>query len=264
MSNAAQKYTLFVNEFFMKRANSFMKTMMKNSLKIKHYWGRVQFAPGRGAIHVYIVAIAKNKACLQEFFDASTPQKKAQVLNNYTTDHLNMTAVIKVNDSKNHPQNYLTLPLTRQFCECFDDEEDVRQLAEDYIHHDCNRHCLRSSETGKPRTCRSHFGTENEFGKLDTQGMELIERAQICIDRKGISHFRMRRTQLVHLVQHSQSLLKGWRENCDIKLLLYYSNPSRPDISEIEDVCRYVMANTGKRHNTSQEEKEAIQNIVTG
>jgi hypothetical protein len=91
-----------------------------------------------------------------------------------------------------------------------------------------------------------------------------MKKAQISIDRKGISHFRMRRTQSVHLVQHSRYLLKGWRANCDIKLLLHYSNPSRPDVREIENVCRYVVAYTGKRYNTSQEEKEAIQNVITG
>jgi hypothetical protein len=78
---------------------------------------------------------------------------------------------------------------------------------------------------------------------------------KLKIDRKGISHFRMRRTHSVHLVQHSKSLLKVWRANCDIKLLLYYSNPSHPDTPEIEDVCKYVVAYTGKRHNTTQEEK---------
>jgi hypothetical protein len=45
---------------------------------------------------------------------------------------------------------------------------------------------------------------------------------------------------------------------------LYYSNPSNPDIREIEDACIYVVAYTGKRHNTTQEEKEAIQNIIMG
>jgi hypothetical protein len=94
--------------------------------------------------------------------------------------------------------------------------------------------------------------------------MDLIEKAQIQIDRKGISHFRMRRTHSLCLVQHSKSLLKAWRANCHIKLLLHYSNPSHPDICEIEDVCKYVVACTGKRHNTTQEEKEVIQNIIMG
>ncbi len=129
--------------------------------------------------------------------------------------------------------------------------------------HECSRYCLKSTKARTPITCRSHYGTKSEFGKLDTPGMDLIEKVQIQIDRKG-SNFRMRRTHSVHLVQHSKSLLKAWRANCDIKLLLYYSNPSHPDIREIEDVCKYVVAYTGKRHNTTQEEKEVIQNIIMG
>jgi hypothetical protein len=94
--------------------------------------------------------------------------------------------------------------------------------------------------------------------------MDLIEKAQIQIDRKEISHFRMRRTHSVRLVRHSKSLLKAWRANCDIKLLLYYSNLSHPDIREIENVCKYVVAYSSKRHNTTQEEKEVFQNIIMG
>jgi hypothetical protein len=72
----------------------------------------------------------------------------------------------------------------------------------------------------------------------------------------------MRRTKSVRVVQHSRTLIWGWGVNCDIKLLLCYSNPNCPDISEIEDVSRYVVSYTGKRHNTSQAEIDAIQNII--
>jgi hypothetical protein len=34
MSNSTRKYPLFVNKFFMKRANLFMKTIMKDALKL--------------------------------------------------------------------------------------------------------------------------------------------------------------------------------------------------------------------------------------
>jgi hypothetical protein len=37
MCNSARKYPLFVNEFFMKRAILFMKTVMKGALQIEHY-----------------------------------------------------------------------------------------------------------------------------------------------------------------------------------------------------------------------------------
>jgi hypothetical protein len=173
-----------------------------------------------------------------------------------------MTADVKVNGNQDYQPDYLTSPLTRRNSECTDEEEDVRQLAQECMGHECNRCYLKSTKAGTPRTCRSHYGTETEFGKLDTPGMELIEKARIYRDMTGISHLSMRRTQSVCLVQHIRSLLRGWSANCDIKLLLYYSNPSCPDISEIKDVCRYVVAYTGQRHNTSQEEIEAIQNII--
>jgi hypothetical protein len=85
MSNSARKCPLFVNEFFMKGVNSFIKTVMKNALQIDHYWGRVEFTPGRGAIHLHLVAIAKDKAYLQDFYSATSLEEKAEVLNNYQT-----------------------------------------------------------------------------------------------------------------------------------------------------------------------------------
>ncbi len=64
---------------------------MKKSLGIEHYWGRVEFAPGRGAIHLHIVGIAYNKAYLREFYLAKTLNNKAQVLDRYAKLHLDMT-----------------------------------------------------------------------------------------------------------------------------------------------------------------------------
>ncbi len=193
----------------------------------------------------------KRQSLLTRFFKASTLEEKAKLLNNYATKHLNMTADAKVSDNLDYCPNYSTSPLAKRYSECSDKEEDVRQLAQDCMLHECNRYCLKSTKGGTPRTCRSHYGTMSEFGKLNTPGMDLIEKAQVQTNRKGISNFRMRRTHSVCLVQHSKSLLKVWRAHCDIKLLLYNSNQSHPDICEIEDVCKYVVAYTGKRHNTT-------------
>jgi hypothetical protein len=128
--------------------------------------------------------------------------------------------------------------------------------------HQWNNYCLQSNKTNAPRTCQAHFRTESAFGKMDTQGLPRMPRSRIITNKKGISHFQMTCTELVRVVQHSRILLRSWRANSDIKLLLYYSDPSCPDISEIEDVCRYVVAYTGRRHNTTQSENNAIQNII--
>ena len=57
-------------------------------------------------------------------------------------------------------------------------------------------------------------------------------------------------------VWHNRTLLKNEPANGDIKLLLYFSNPNMPDIAEMEDICKYVVAYTGKRNHTSQPEKQ--------
>ena len=38
MSNASWRHPLFVNEYFMRRAKSFMATVIKTALGIEHYW----------------------------------------------------------------------------------------------------------------------------------------------------------------------------------------------------------------------------------
>ena len=86
--------------------------------------------------------------------------------------------------------------------------------------------------------------------------MDLREESELVKDKKGIVHFRMKKTHSKRAVQHSRTLLKSWRANCDIKLLLYFSNPNMPDIGEIEDICKYVVACTGKSNHTSQQEKQ--------
>ncbi len=143
MSNSARKYPLFVNEFFMKHVNLFMKTVMKNALQIEHYWGRVELAPGRGAIHLHDVAIAKDRAYLQDFYKATTLEGKAKVLNDYAIKHLDMTADAKVSDNLDYRPNYSSSPLVRRFCACCDKEKDVTNSAQDCMMHQCNRYCLK-------------------------------------------------------------------------------------------------------------------------
>eukprot|EP00984_Skeletonema_dohrnii_P038118 scaffold40980_cov344-Skeletonema_dohrnii-CCMP3373.AAC.1 len=47
MCKSVKRFTVYVNEFFMKRSKVFLDTVVKNALGIEHYWARVEFAPGR-------------------------------------------------------------------------------------------------------------------------------------------------------------------------------------------------------------------------
>ena len=142
MSNASWRHPLFVNEYFMRRAKSFMATVVKMALGIEHYWGRVEFAPGRGAIHLHIVAIVKDMAYLQDFFHAKTTEDKAAVFNKYAREHLDMTADVEINNDKKRRPEYQNSPFGKRYCKSPDQEEDVQQLAEDCMCHQCNKYCL--------------------------------------------------------------------------------------------------------------------------
>ena len=64
MCRASRRHLLYVNKYFMKRAEHFMDEYAQNALELEYYWGRVEFTPGRGAIHLHILGIARNKAYL--------------------------------------------------------------------------------------------------------------------------------------------------------------------------------------------------------
>ena len=119
----------------------------------------MEFALGRGAIHLHIVAIAKDRAYLQDFYRATTLEDKAEVLNSYAIKHLDMTADAKVSDNLDYHPNYSSSPLATRYCATCHEEKDVTQLAQDWMMHQCNRYCLMSVKLGTPRTCRSHYGT---------------------------------------------------------------------------------------------------------
>ena len=157
----------------------------------------------------------------------------------------------------------MTSPLRSRFCEKANHKKEHLWLCQDCMIHVCNDYCLKCGRTKKgPRVCRVTGSSESEYGSKDTQGYQKRESAGILEDEKGIKHFQMRRTLSNRVVQHSKTLLQAWRGNCDIKLLLYFSDPSHPDIGEIEEVCRYIVAYTSKKHSTAKQEKNTIHDLI--
>ena len=106
MKKSVKHYPLYVNDFFMTRVNKYMQTVVKEALGIEHYWGRIEFAPGRGQIHLHMLGIAKDRAYLDAFYHAKTNEDKAEVMDDYARTHLDMTADVDINDddkSISHP-----------------------------------------------------------------------------------------------------------------------------------------------------------------
>ena len=111
MTTSVRKWPLFVNEFFMKRSKLFLDSVVKTALGIKHYWGRVEFAPGRGQIHLHLLAIAEDQAYLKEYYEANTSREKAQVVGQYGERVLDMTADVDVDDNPDYKESRIDSPL---------------------------------------------------------------------------------------------------------------------------------------------------------
>jgi hypothetical protein len=271
LRKSVAKYPLYVNQYFMKRANEFMDGYARDVLGIEYYWGRVEFAAGRGQIHLHILGIAKNKAYLHDFYRAETEQDKTDVMEKYATRMLDLTADTQVDenhDKLDQNTKEITSPLGIRFGECTDEDRDHRLLAQDCMYHDCNDYCLgevkKTRQDGQDicRKCRFGFGTEKHAGERDTEGKGLHEKAKIVKDHKGVEHFYMPRRYSERINQHSRSLLQAWRANADVQLLIYRSDPNLPDVGEIESVCRYVVAYAGKRYKTCRQEINMIQDVI--
>ena len=129
MQKASKKYPLFVNDFFMKRLQYFMGTVVKDSFDIEHYWGRVEFIPRRGQIHVHMLGIAKDMAYLKDFYMVQTMEDKGVVINKYARETLDLYADVDIkDDDRNYFPVHPETPLSKKFYEVTDEAEDVRLL----------------------------------------------------------------------------------------------------------------------------------------
>ena len=75
-----------------------MKNVWSKALGIEHYWGRVEFAPGRGRIHLHMLGITKDKAYLKDFYKAQSLEDKASIVDKCAREKLDMTADVNIKD----------------------------------------------------------------------------------------------------------------------------------------------------------------------
>jgi len=158
-----------------------MDEFAREAFDLEYYWGRVEFAPGRGAIHLHILGIAKNKAYLHDFHNAKGENKKIEVLQNYAVDSLGMTADVKVDENhykfQKDGRNTTTIdmsPLGTRYSTSRNPELNHIHLAQDAMLHACTEYCLGDvdKDAMKLRTCRLGYGTEETSYKGDTPGRE--------------------------------------------------------------------------------------------
>ena len=193
-----------------------MDEYAQHAFELEYYWGRVEFAPRRGAIHLHILGIAKNEAYLNIFYRAKTEKKKIEVLQSYAEDYLGMTADVQLDET--HTRFHLQdrqktrtdmSPLGICYAECKDSDIDHVHLVQDSMLHACTEYCLGNvDEKGiKLRTCRLGYGSEVTSNKGDTPGKDLGTQATIKKNAKGIEHLLLPRLHSTKVVQHSRAIL---------------------------------------------------------
>ena len=118
-----------------------------------------------------------------------------------------------------------------------------------------------SSKSQQKRCCRAGCGDEMNAGVGDTPGFKLRDKPAVVRDIRDFNKLELPRNTK-RMVQTSMDVLRCWRGNCDVQLLIYDSDPMSPDLSEIARVTDYVVAYACKGNATLQMEKDVIQDVI--
>ena len=150
-----------------------------------------------------------------------------------------------------------------RLAEVQDCRDDEKRLCEECMMHTCSSYCMRNVKGKKNsrRICRAGCGEEKTKNKCDTPGFVVREEPIIDYDHRGFFKLEMRRNHL-RLVQTPLHILRGWRGNCDFKILLYSSNDGQPDAEEISKVTDYVVAYQCKGNETTKVERVMMGDFI--
>ena len=276
---AIDEHSGLVQEFFILRFNTWMNTIGKKLLHIKHFWAAFEFASGRGQIHTHLLAITSDQIPrLKQYYSLrhTDPdrQKRTKLMAKYAHDILMMTAnhpgksginkKVNINDialpeGTAKKEIYMT-SMKKRFCEIENINTDLTNLCNHCQIHRCSNFCMRNKRKSsrKKRICRAGAGEEIIPGSFETTGFQIHNQDCIENDTRGFKSLNLRRTNSVRFIQTGLLLLQTWRANCDVKILIYDTDPYHPDMNEISSVIDYIAAYTCKGHMTKFKEKELI------
>ena len=168
----------------------------------------------------------------------------------------------------------------RRLGDVADYREDENQLCFECQHHKCGGYCMRNhrrkkneeqrDKTGstnpdkasaKRRYCRAGAGYEATPNACDTPGFQLRSDHAISRDDRDFLKLEMKRNNL-RMIQTPLHVLRGWRGNCDIKVLLYDCHEGQPTPEDIAEVTDYVVAYACKGNETLATERDTLRGII--
>lgn len=156
-------YTIVIQEYFQKRFEVWMETVGKPLFGISHYWGRFEFAPGRGQIHIHFIAIRKDQGilrlCHEDLKKPDGKTKRDERLASWAAEQLGLTATVAMGfdernvTSKDSPCSVRLSDVVSGTSDpvmsarsVLDDQETLMKFCQV---HECNGFCLR--QRGKKR-----------------------------------------------------------------------------------------------------------------
>ena len=256
LSRHLNEYSLVVQEFFQARVELWLKSVGRHIFGIRHYWVRYEFAPGRGQIHAHLLAVSEDSSiyelCHRDLQKPDGEERRTQRLAEWAKKKFGLTA--SVSPGYNHDSSKAH-PSTIRFS-LSDANTDADELLKSCQEHQCSGYCMRraTNQHEHRRECRSGAGFEATKGACDTPGFELRKNAAVVIERRT-KKLQMPRNNR-RIVQSSVDLLRSWRGNCDVQILIYDSAPSEVDVKEISRLTDYIVGYTCKGGTTLREERE--------
>ena len=267
-------YSIVVQEYFQQRVQAWLDTVGKDLLHIKHHWLRYEFAPSRGQIHAHLLAICDNMEMLKTCHELKDNKEElASYVSGWMEDTLGMTATYDTTfvdelDGTSTTEH----PSTVNYCDILpqDADRDTANCQSKFQNHKCSSYCMRKRKLTKPeesaeeklcRVCRCGAGVEKNFMKCDTPGFPLRRQPCIMRDLRGFDRVDLARNNR-RITQSSKYMMRGWRANCDIQLLLYKSMPDDVDASDVARVTNYVVSYCCKGTESSVEEKKGMATII--
>ena len=154
------------------------------------------------------------------------------------------------------------------YCPCYKRLSEVTNHSSDIIGlvnavqtHRCGNYCMRSKSATTQRYCRAGCGLETTKGGCDTPGFSIRYEPAIAREANGTFKLSLKRNS-TRMVQSSIKLLRLWRANCDVQLLIYKSDPHNPDVYEVSKVTDYVVSYACKGNSTTATVIQVMNSLV--
>lgn len=225
-----RKNPMIVDWFFYKRAEHYVKTVLKGKYKIKDFWYRVEYQH-RGSIHLHGILWLEEAPDVTDL-DSKTPEQH-QIIVDYF-DALS---------TENHPDVNARCPPVHP---CRKRNKDIVGSHQDYVelassvevHSTCGVHCMRKPKGGGKERCRYRFPKDlqenSKLVKVDGDWQLLQKR----------NHPRINR--------HNRFILQTWRANIDftpivspkavVNYIAKYASKSEPRSSTLAEIMDCILA----------------------